>query len=45
VTQEDLRTEVDAKFGERLPGTLLDPRGINVYVKDSGNGLEVRGDF
>jgi len=45
VTQEQLRAEVDAKLGDRLPGTLLDPRSVNVYVEDSGNGLEVRGDF
>jgi hypothetical protein len=45
VTQEELRAEVDAKLGDRLPGTLLDPRSISVYVEDSGSGLEVRGDF
>lgn len=45
VTQEDLRAEVDAKLGERLPGTLLDPRSISGYVEDAGTGLEVRRDF
>lgn len=45
VTQEGLRTELDAKLGDRLLGTLLDPRSISVYVEYSGNDLEVRGDF
>ena len=45
VTQEQFKAEVHAKLGVRLPGTLLDPRGISVYVEDAGTGLEVRGDF
>ena len=45
VTPEQLRAEVDAKLGDRLRGTLFDPRSISVYVEDSGSGLEVRGDF
>jgi len=45
VTQARLRAELDAQLGDRLPGTFLDPRSINVYTEDSGNGFEVRGDF
>jgi len=45
VTQEQLRADLDAQLGDRLPGTILDPRGISVYIEDSGNGFEVRGDF
>ena len=41
VTQEQLKAEVHAKLGVRLP----DPRSISVYVEDAGTGLEVRGDF
>ncbi|WP_396598831.1 hypothetical protein [Frigoribacterium sp. R86507] len=45
VTQEQLRAELDAQLGDRIPGTFLDPRGITVYREDSGNGFQVRGDF
>lgn len=45
VTQEQLRAELDAQLGDRIPGTFLDPRGISVYREDSGNGFQVRGDF